>query len=82
MSSSRTSLQFLDVLVCQTEGQWHTKLCTKSTDRNTLLRYDSGHPRSMIEALPYSQMLRAKRITDSDEVLATSLDDVEQKFKQ
>lgn len=82
LSSSSHSLQFLDLKVCCIDNQLHTELFTKETDQNTLLYYDSWHPRKMIDSLPFSQMLRAKRIVDVDKTLTDTLDDMEAKFKQ
>ncbi|XP_075715546.1 uncharacterized protein LOC142750430 [Rhinoderma darwinii] len=68
------SIQFLDVTVMAIDNTLKTKLHVKDTDRNTLLRYESCHPKNMIKSLPYSQMIRVKRITDDHDDLFRSLD--------
>ncbi len=39
-----------------------TKLYTKPTDTHDYLRYDSAHPKSTKDAIPYGQFLRVRRI--------------------
>ncbi|XP_066447099.1 uncharacterized protein [Eleutherodactylus coqui] len=68
MSTSTTELQFLDVLVIKKEGHLETDLFTKVTDRNNLLVFDSFHPRKTIESLPWSQLLRVRRIVSNEKV--------------
>lgn len=64
LSFSTGNLQFLDVNINFTGEDLHTELYTEITDCNTLLHFDSWLPKSMIDSLPYSQMLRVKRILD------------------
>lgn len=64
MTCSRESLQFLDTLVTIENNRLKTDLFVKVTDRNNLLQYKSQHPNGMLESLPYSQLLRVKRIVD------------------
>lgn len=64
MTWSRESIQFLDTLVYIEDGKLKTDLFVKNTDRNNLLQFKSLHPRGMLESLPYSQLLRIKRIVD------------------
>ena len=54
----------------------------KPTDKNTTLMYSSHHPRNMVRALPYSQMLRAKRIVSTDEELEKSLTMMTARFRE
>lgn len=66
LTYSLENITFLDTRV-RIEGQaLVTELYQKETDRNTLLHYSSGHPRSMVRGLPYSQFIRAKRITQNN----------------
>lgn len=53
---SAESIQFLDTEVSCVDGKLCTKLYVKPTDKNTLLRFESAHPRRMIKSLPYSQL--------------------------
>ncbi|CAJ0938138.1 unnamed protein product [Ranitomeya imitator] len=59
---SDTNIQFLDVNVRIENDRLVTKLYTKTTDKNDLLMYNSQHPRKTKESIPYSQLLRIKRI--------------------
>ncbi|XP_040275199.1 olfactory receptor 1019-like [Bufo bufo] len=61
---SYEKLQFLDTEVVIQGDTLVTDLFVKPTDKNTLVRYESHHPRPMIESLPLSQMLRVARIVD------------------
>lgn len=71
--SSKVMIQFLDTQVVLREGRLHTKLFVKPTDRNTLLKFDSAHARSMIKSLPRSQLLRVKKIVDVESEVEESL---------
>ena len=61
-------ISFLDVLVKKKEDGIHTEVYKKETARNTFLHYTSYHPPSLKRSLPYSQLLRYKRICDENDV--------------
>lgn len=61
LSHNKSSISFLDLNIKHTEGKLITSLFRKPTERNTLLRYDSYHPRALRDSLPYSQFLRIRR---------------------
>lgn len=82
MTSSLTEVQFLDTLVYRTEEGFKTDLYTKPTDRNNLLLYSSHHPKPMLQSLPYSQLLRVKRIVDDPEKRTKRLDEMCEKFHE
>ena len=78
---SDQELPFLDLLIVINHGQLHTKTYSKPTDRNSLLRFDSHHPKALRENLPYGQFLRIRRncsqLSDYDDQakhLSTKLD--------
>lgn len=50
----------------------------KSTDRNTLLRHESCHPKKIVKSLPLSQMSRMRHIVNRD----YALENMVAKFKQ
>ncbi|XP_075445305.1 uncharacterized protein LOC142488853 [Ascaphus truei] len=77
---SSKQLSFLDVLISQENGEFHTDLYRKDTDRNALLRADSHHPPSLINALPFSQKVRVSRITIRQDKLAPAMDDLRERF--
>lgn len=64
---SRDKLAFLDTMVILDSGKLRTELYQKPTDRNTLLHFKSSHPKRMVRSLPFSQLLRARRIIDVEE---------------
>lgn len=47
-----------------------------------MLRYDSCHPCRKVHSLPYSQMLRAKRIVDNESVLPGAMREMSQGFRE
>jgi peptide-methionine (R)-S-oxide reductase len=60
---STDCVNFLDTTVYLTpEGSLYTDLFCKPTDSHNYLRYDSAHPRHCKTSLPYSQLLRVRRI--------------------
>ena len=56
----------MDVLVKKHENSLHTEVFKKETDRNTFLQFNSFHSPALKRSLPYSQLLRMKRICNSD----------------
>ena len=58
---SREHLVFLDLDIKATEGRLKTTTHFKPTARNTLLHFQSFHPRTLRENLPYGQFLRLRR---------------------
>ncbi|XP_072050367.1 uncharacterized protein [Amphiura filiformis] len=63
---SPSQVNFLDVAVKLSEGQIHTDLYSKPTDKHTYLLPTSCHPRHCTRNIPYSLALRLRRIC-SDE---------------
>ena len=60
---STTSVNFLDVTVSITkDGDIKTGLYTKPTDAHNYLSYQSCHPPTCKDSIPYSQFLRLRRI--------------------
>lgn len=55
-------LHFLDVKIFKHPEGFLTTVYTKPTHRNTLLHYMSFHPQHLKRSLPYSQLLRCRRI--------------------
>lgn len=82
MTSSEISLQFLDTLVYKDGDRLCTYLHVKPTDRNNLVRYNSHHPRAMLKSLPYSQLLRVKRIVEDPNRITLRLDEMCDKFQK
>ncbi|OCT85330.1 hypothetical protein XELAEV_18023496mg [Xenopus laevis] len=81
-SWSKTAVSFLDIMITYQSGKFKTSIFRKSTDRNNLLHATSFHPPALIKALPYSQMLRVKRITSETEELGKSLTVMADRFRE
>ncbi|XP_041420574.1 uncharacterized protein LOC121394246 isoform X2 [Xenopus laevis] len=73
-------IDFLDVTVYKQSGQLHTKIFRKPTDRNTLLHFNSSHPKHLLKSLPKSQMLRAVRITSEEQERQQAIQDMASDF--
>lgn len=80
MTHSESSLQFLDTLIYREDNKLYTDLYAKATNRNNLLIFNCHHPRSKVKSLPYSQLLRVKRIVHDPELLKKRLDNMCSKF--
>ena len=59
---SETELPFLDINLSISGERIRTSIHYKATDTHSFLHYDSSHPRHCKESLPYSQLLRLRRI--------------------
>jgi hypothetical protein len=60
---SLTQINFLDTTVhLDNNGLLYTDLYCKPTDSHNYLLYDSAHPKHCKDSLPYSQLLRVRRI--------------------
>lgn len=55
---SREEVQFLDTKVVIENHTVTNRLHRNATDRNTLLKIDSCHPRKIVKSLPYSQFVK------------------------
>ena len=64
---SSSELSFLDLLTKLLNGYIHTDLYTKSTDAHSYLHFSSCHPSHCKNNIPYSQMLRLRRICSKEE---------------
>ena len=62
VSSSPTSIPFLDILIKLENGYLSTDLFTKDTDAHAYLHYKSCHPRHCVNNIPTSQFLRLRRV--------------------
>ena len=80
LEASRQSVPFLDVLVTKSEIM-HTTVYRKPTDRNNFLHSTSYHPASLKKGLPYSQMLRLKRICSTESELNKHARDLCDRFR-
>ena len=59
---STTEIPFLDTTVYKIGNKLATKVYHKKTDQKAYLHYNSAHPRNQKDAIPYSLMIRSRRI--------------------
>ena len=59
---STSSVNFLDLKLSITDCKISSNIYFKPTDSHNYLLYSSNHPPSCLNSIPYSQLLRAKRI--------------------
>ena len=64
LEQSQQSIPFLDVTVNKSD-YLETRVYRKKTDRNSFLDFSSYHPPALKKGLPYSQLVRIKRICSS-----------------
>ena len=68
IEASEDRVNFLDTTLHKTkEGKLWTDLYCKPTDSHMYLHYESAHPSHCKKSLPYSQLLRLKRICTKQE---------------
>ena len=68
IETSSKSITFLDTTVKKEEnGSLSTTLYCKPTDSHDYLLYSSEHPRHILNGIPFSQMLRVRRICTKNE---------------
>ena len=63
---SETSVVFLDMKLSICDRKLKTDIHFKPTDSHSYLLYPSNHPRSCTNSIPYSQLLRTRRICSDD----------------
>lgn len=78
---SHTQISFLDLKISKDlNGDLHTSIFRKPTDRNTILKADSFHPPWLIKNIPYGQFQRLRRICDSDEDFELNAQEMTDRF--
>lgn len=84
LNFSRTDIPFLDVKIIKSYNSlgWFLKttLYTKPTDRKLYLEYNSEHTIHIKNSIPFSQMLRLKRIISDPNMLNSELDIMSNNF--
>ena len=79
--SSQTQLAFLDTLVIKEENRLITKVYHKPTDFKQYLHFKSDHPFYMKRSIPYSLLIRAKRICTKQEDYQQEANSIIEKLK-
>ena len=77
---SQETVSFLDVCVNKSD-HLTTSVFRKKTDRNSFLNFSSYHPPSLKKGLPYSQLLRIRRICSTDAVFEEQAAELCTRFK-
>uniref|UniRef100_A0A803K106 Reverse transcriptase domain-containing protein n=1 Tax=Xenopus tropicalis TaxID=8364 RepID=A0A803K106_XENTR len=80
MTADTHKIVFLDVEITKNIDRFHTRIYTKPTDRNQLLRYDSFHPSSVKKSVPISQFTRVCRIANDEDTVNDDLNKMEKKL--
>ncbi|CAJ0920888.1 unnamed protein product [Ranitomeya imitator] len=82
LSYDYTSMNFLDTtVIINASRNIETDLFVKSTDRNSLLKYDSCHPHHIKRALPKSQHDRVDRIVSNPDTSRLRHSEMSAKFR-
>ena len=63
---SPSSVTFLDMNISIKDNHLSTSIHYKPTDSHSYLTYSSSHPRSCKNSIPYSQLLRLRRLCSDD----------------
>lgn len=77
-----TDSTYLDVKIIKTTTGFEMDIYRKPTDRNNMLLYQSYHQESLKKHLPYTQVLRVKRITSNNETREICIEEMLNKFKE
>ena len=64
---SDTSVNFFDISISMTQHGLTTDIFYRDTDTHSYLRCESAHPPSCEKGIPYSQLLRLRRIGNNDQ---------------
>ncbi|CAJ0963613.1 unnamed protein product [Ranitomeya imitator] len=81
MAHDQHRMNFLDTVVIKDNtGKLSTDIHIKNTDRNSLLHFESLHPRAIKKAIPRSQIQRVTRIVTDNELRTLRVSEMEAKF--
>ncbi|XP_029475942.1 corrinoid adenosyltransferase isoform X1 [Rhinatrema bivittatum] len=77
-----SQVDFLDITVMYQNQKFTTSLFRKSTDRNTLLAFDSFHPHHLKTNIPTGQFLRLRRLCSSTTEYITQAQNMIVRFQE
>ncbi|CAH2222048.1 Hypothetical predicted protein [Pelobates cultripes] len=77
---STERVQFLDVELSVEDHRMVYCLYSKPTDRNTILHYNSAHPKNLIKSIPKAQFLRVMRNNSKETTKRIQLQEMKMKF--
>ncbi|KAJ0060014.1 hypothetical protein NL108_018667 [Boleophthalmus pectinirostris] len=79
---SLSEIHFLDLNIYKDlDGDLHSTIFRKLTDRNTILKADSFHPPWLLQNIPYGQFQRLRRICDTESNFEKNAQDMSCRFK-
>ena len=73
-------LIYLDIILYKTDNCIKTEIYHKETDVDTVLPYDSCHPRHILRNIPFNAARRIKSLTDDPEKVESNFDKLRIKF--
>ena len=73
-------LIYLDIILYKTDNCIKTEIYHKETDVDTVLPYDSCHPRHILRNIPFNAARRIKTLTDDPKKVEYNFDKLRQKF--
>ena len=82
VSSSTTSMPFLDMEISLSQGYLKTDLYCKPTDTHGYLHPRSCHPRHVCRNIPYSQFIRLRRLCSEEETFKKRCEEMSAFFKK
>lgn len=75
-SVSEEEMTFLDLKFSIAGGKIESTISYKTTDSHSYLKYTSFHPKTTRDAIPYSQLLRLRRLTSTDSAFTPLAEDM------
>lgn len=78
---SDTSISFLDTKITLNNNKLHTTLFKKPTDKHQFLHFESHHPRHCKNAIPFSQIVRLRRLCMNDTDYNQKVDELVETLK-
>ena len=75
-------LVYLNVTILKTKFGFRTEIFNKETDSDTYLPFDSSHPRSCRESIPFELARSVRALTDDDATVNHKLDALQGKFER
>ena len=80
-SISQSSVVFLDATISIENNSISTNVHFKPTDSHSYLLYNSFHPKKCKDSIPFSQILRLRKLTSNNQQFETNVQDLLQFFK-
>ena len=75
-------LVYLNVTILKTMYGFKTEIYNKDTDSDSYLPFESSHPRSCKDAIPFELARSVRRLTDSDETVNLKLEQLQTRLER